>query len=213
MRLDRIATAVMSAALLLLPAAALAQDASLSPASPLPAAPDVASAAPIGSAAPVASLDPAAEALLALIPVEAAGLPLRAGATTFGIEEMRANSADNELVVLDRLISDAGDPTEGLGVAAAFATTADGSGGILLQAISVPGMMPQDGVAFWVSMLDLANQTSATEEVQIAGKTVTAYTSPDDPGLTANLYATDGAAWLIIASDPAMLDDLLTQLP
>ncbi len=201
MRSIRLATAVISAALLLPTGAALAQEASPSTGSPLPAAVEE------------ASVDPAVDALLTLIPVEAAGLALREGAATFGAEEMRANSADDELVLLDQLISAAGGPTEGLGVAAVFATTADGDGGIMLQAISVPGMLPQDGVTFWASMLDLANETSATEEVDVAGKTVTRYTSPDDPGITAHLYGTDDAAWLIIASDPAMLDDLLTQLP
>ncbi len=207
MRLVHIATTVMSAALLLPAGTALAQEASPSTGSPLPAA------SADASVIPDASADPAVDALLALIPVEASGLALREGAATFGAEEMRANSADDELVLLDQLISAAGDPTEGLGVAAVFATTAEDDGGIMLQAISVPGMLPPDGVKFWSSMLDLANETSQTEEVEIAGKTVTAYTSSDDPGITAHLYATDGAAWLIIASDPAMLDDLLTQLP
>ncbi len=209
----RLATAVIGAALLLPTSSALAQEASPRLGSPLPAASADSSAAPDASAVAEASAAPAVDALLALIPVEAAGLALREGAATFDAEEMRANSGDDELVLLDQLLSSAGDPTEGLGVAAVFATTAEGDGGIMLQAISVPGMLPQDGVTFWASMLDLANEASQTEEVQIADKSVTAYTSPDDPGITAHLYGTDGAAWLIIASDPAMLADLLTQLP
>ena len=157
--------------------------------------------------------EPAAEALLALIPVEAAGLALRERATTFGAAEMRANSAEEELALLDELIGAGGEPAAGLGVAAVLATTADGAGGILMQVINVPGMLPDDGIDFWTGMLDLANEDSVVETVEIAGKTATTYLSPTDPEVTAHLYSVEGAAWLIIASDQDMLDDVFSQLP
>lgn len=210
MRLAKITTCALTAALLL-PAAAAAQDDTAAS-----AAPDVppASSSPASSTPPAAlGTEPVPEGLLALIPAEVAGLALREQATAFGVEEMRANSGEQELQVLDRLISAAGDPTEGLGVAATFATTADGAGGILLQVISVPGMSAADGVGFWTEMLDLANATSEIEQVEIGGKSVTTYLRADDPDVMAHLYGVDGAAWLIIASDQAMLDDLISQLP
>lgn len=207
MRLTNITTIALAATLLLPSGTALAQDPSPTMADPM------ASAAPAATEAPLASATPVAQDLLALIPVEAAGLALREQAVTFSADEMRANSAEDELVVLDALIDAAGRPTEGMGVAAVFATTADGVGGIMMQAIKVPGMQPKDGVAFWTSMLDLANETSSTEQAEIAGKSATSYVSPDDPNITAYLYGADGAAWLIIASDEAMLDDIFTQLP
>lgn len=217
MRLASIATAGLIAALLLPSAGAMAQDdaaASSVPGSVPPSASPGASPAPsaaVGEAA--ADGEAAAEALLELVPIEAAGLPLREQATTFGVEELRANSAEQELAVLESLISAAGAPADGIGVAAVLATTADGAGGILLQVIEVPGMRPEDGITFWRAMLDLANETSTSEEVDVAGKTAIAYTSPDDPDMTAHLYAVEGAAWLIIASDAALLEDVLSELP
>lgn len=217
MRLASIATAGLIAALLLPSAGALAQDdaaASSAPGSALPTASPGAS--PVASAAvgeAAAESEAAAEALLELIPIEAAGLPLREQATTFGVEEMRANSAEQELAVLERLISAAGAPADGIGVAAVLATTADGAGGILLQVIGVPGMRPEDGIAFWSAMLDLANETSSVEQLEVGGKTVTTYVSPADPDVMAHLYSVDGAAWLIIASEQDMLEDVFSQLP
>jgi hypothetical protein len=225
MRLAMIPTALMTAALLMSAAGAAAQDDV--PGSPAPEAPPLA-ASPIadgsapangseppadGSEPPHDGGEPAAEALLALIPVEAAGLALRERATTFGAAEMRANSAEEELALLDELIGAGGEPVAGLGVAAVLATTADGAGGILMQVISVPGMLPDDGIDFWTGMLDLANEDSVVETVEIAGKTATTYLSPTDPEVTAHLYSVEGAAWLIIASDQDMLDDVFSQLP
>ena len=83
----------------------------------------------------------------------------------------------------------------------------------MLQALEIPGLAAPDGIAFWTAMLDLANETSASEEVDVAGKTAIAYTSPDDPDITAHLYAVEGAAWLIIASDAGLLEDVLSELP
>lgn len=212
MRLANFATCALIAALLLPSTATVAQDGSAAAASAAPDTP-AAGSSPTDSTAPASSREPLPEGLLALVPEQAAGLALREQATTFDVEEMRANSGELELSVLDGLIGAAGDPTEGLGVAAAFATTADSTGGILLQVIRVPGMLAADGVGFWIEMLDLANAVAEVEEVKIGGKTVTIYLSADDPDVAAHLYGVDGAAWLIIASDQAMLDDLFSQLP
>jgi hypothetical protein len=218
MRLAMIPTALLTAALLMSAAGAAAQDdAPGSPAPeapPLPASPAASDLPPVnGSEPPANGNEPTAEALLALIPVEAAGLALREQASTFGAAEMRANSAEEELALLDELIGAGGEPAAGLGVAAVLATTADGAGGILMQVINVPGMLPEDGIDFWTGMLDLANEDSVVETVEIAGKTATTYLSPTDPGVTAHLYSVEGAAWLIIASDQDMLDDVFSQLP
>jgi hypothetical protein len=178
------------------------------------------SASPGASPAPSAAVGEAAadgaaaaEALLELVPIEAAGLPLREQATTFGLEELRANSAEQELAVLESLISAAGAPADGIGVAAVLATTADGAGGILLQVIEVPGMRPEDGITFWRAMLDLANETSTVGQLEVGGKNVPTYVSPADPDVLAHLYSVDGAAWLIIASEPDMLEDVFSRLP
>ena len=218
MRLALIPAGLLTAALLLSAAGAAAQDdAPGSPApeaSPLTASPAASAEPPADGSVPAADgSEPAAEALLALIPVEAGGLALRERATTFGAAEMRANSAEEELALLDELIGAGGEPAAGLGVAAVLATTADGAGGILMQVIKVPGMLPDDGIDFWTGMLDLANESSVVETVEIAGKTATTYVSPTDPDVTAHLYSVEGAAWLIIASDQDMLDDVFSQLP
>lgn len=225
MRLAKLSLGMLTAALLLPSVGAVAQDdapASAASVAPLAAASPAASAVPASDGGEPASdggepaadsSQPATDALLVLIPVEAAGLALRQQATTFGAAELRANSAEEELALLDKLIGAAGEPADGLGVAAVLATTADGAGGILMQVIKVPGMLPDDGIAFWTGMLDLANESSVVERVEIAGKTATTYVSPADPNVTAHLYSVDGAAWLIIASDQDVLDDVFGQLP
>lgn len=191
MRLAKAATAVIALALLLPAATTVAQDGS-----------------------PAASTDRAVTGALDLIPVEAGGLVLREEAMTYSGEEMRDNSAADELALLDIAIAAAGDPDiDTMGVAAVLASTADGQGGIMLQALEVPGLPAPDGIAFWTAMLDLANETSSSEEIDVAGKVAVAYTSPDDPDVTAYLYAVEGAAWLIIASDPVILGDVLAELP
>ncbi len=191
MRFAKTATAVLALALLLPAGTVAAQDAS-----------------------PVPSAEPPVGVALDLIPTEAGGLVLREQAMTFSGQEMRDNSDADELVLLDTAIAAAGDPEiDSMGVAAVLASTADGQGGIMLQAIEIPGLAPSDGIAFWTAMLDLANETSTSEEVDVAGKTAVAYTSPDDPDMTAHLYAVEGAAWLIIASDAALLEDVLSELP
>ena len=74
-------------------------------------------------------------------------------------------------------------------------------------------MPVSDGLAFWTAMLDLANESSSSEEIDVGGKVAVAYTSPDDPDVTAYLYAVEGAAWLIIVSEPTLLEAVLAELP
>ncbi len=206
MRLKTIATAAIASLLLLPTGVTLAQE-------PEPVeSPGAAAAA--ASGAPDAGTSAVADAVLELIPVEAGGLALREQAMTFSGEEMRDNSDADELALLDAAIASAGDPAvELMGVAAVLATTSNGQGGLMLQGLKVPGMPVADGLTFWTSMLDLANETSTTTEVAIGGKSAISYTSPDDPDVTAHVYAVDGAAWLIIASDPDILEALFAQLP
>ena len=102
---------------------------------------------------------------------------------TFSGQEMRDNSDADELGLLDIAIAAAGDPeVESMGVAAVLASTTDGQGGIMLQALEIPGLALSDGIAFWTAMLDLANETSTSEEVEVAGKTANARDQPRLPG-------------------------------
>ncbi len=192
MKLARIVSLLMAAALLVPTGTALAQE---------------------ESAAPEVALSPEAQAFVDLFPAEIGGVAL-AGR----IEVITGTSDDFESTPeLDALMGDLGIGLEDVLVGQAmtfddlFEEEAQGAWVIAFQ---IPGMEPEVGEALMVEMWTAdADEGTEVAEAEVAGRAVTRITVPDEPGSAIDIYASGDTVWFVVASSPELQAEAISQLP
>jgi hypothetical protein len=192
MKITRIASLFIAAALVVPTGTAFAQEESMEP---------------------EASLSPEAQSFADLFPVEIGGVEL-AGR----IEVMSGTSEDFESTPeLDAMIEDLGIGLEDVlvGQAMTFDDFFDEEAeGAWIIAFQIPGMDPETGEALMVEMWTAeAPEETVVAEAEVAGRTVTRITVPEEAGAAIDIYASEDTVWFVVASDPELQEEAVSQLP
>ena len=192
MRLARIASLLMAAALLVPTGVALAQE---------------------ESTASDEALSPEAQAFVDLFPAVIGGVEL-AGR----VEVLTGASEDFESTPeLDAIIADLGIGLEDVlvGQAMTFDDLFDEEAqGAWIIAFRIPGMEPEAGEALMVEMWTAEAEAGVeVAEAEVAGRAVSRITVPDEPGSAIDIYAAGDTVWFVVASNPEMQAEAISQLP
>jgi hypothetical protein len=194
MKLHRLGSVIIAAALLIPAGSALAQE---------------------ESPAPAASLTPAAESLVAAFPAELGGISLD-GLVEVAAADTPDNLDPEMLPLLEEVATGASVGLDAVLVGQAMTTGIfdEDPNGAWLIAIQVPGMEPETGSAFMVSLFtSFADEELVVSETEIAGRSVTQVASAEEPTAAFNVYAGGDIAWVIMTESAEVLEEAISQLP
>ena len=181
---------------LLLPGAVTAQDATAEP-----------------SATPVAVEDTRIAELLALVPEQLAGIPLREDLQIATGEQLAGQMSDDEYAVFEAMLVEQDRSFADYAAASLYLPITD-TQVVVVQAHRVDGIDASRSIDGWIEILGLNAEQPRVVATSIAGREVVLVSddgSPDFPPVT--MFAAGDVVWMVVSANEALVEEAVRALP